>query len=77
MVKYCLLLGQHILEMTKIEPCSEIMESFEINKKWLNGETGKGFAKFQMQGTPQANFSTWLVMKKIQLKKNFIELWHK
>jgi hypothetical protein len=48
MVKYCLLLGQHILEMTKIEPCGEIMESFEINKKWLNGETGKGFAKFQI-----------------------------
>ncbi|MDR2489782.1 MAG: hypothetical protein LBD20_00080 [Spirochaetaceae bacterium] len=47
MVKYCLLLGQHILEITKIEPCDDIMESFEINKKWLNGETGKGFAKFQ------------------------------
>ena len=47
MVKYCLLLGQHVLEMTKMEPCVEIMESFEINKKWLNGETGKGFAKFQ------------------------------
>jgi hypothetical protein len=48
MVKYCLLLGLHILEMTKIEPCSEIMESFEINEKWLSGETGKGFAKFQI-----------------------------
>jgi hypothetical protein len=48
MVKYCLLLGQHILEITGIEPCNEIMESFEINKKWLNGETGKGFAKFQI-----------------------------
>ena len=47
MVKYCLLLGQHVLEMTKIEPCVEIMESFEINKKWLNEETRKGFAKFQ------------------------------
>ena len=47
MVAYCLLLGQHILEMTKMEPCGEILESFEINKKWLNGETGKGFAKFQ------------------------------
>jgi hypothetical protein len=46
-VKYCLLLGQHILKMTKIEPDNEIIESFEINKKWLNEETGKGFAKFQ------------------------------
>jgi hypothetical protein len=48
MVKYCLLLGQHILKITNMEPCNEIMESFEINKKWLNGETGKGFAKFQI-----------------------------
>jgi hypothetical protein len=48
MVKYCLLLGQHILKITNIEPCNEIKESFEINKKWLNGETGKGFAKFQI-----------------------------
>jgi hypothetical protein len=48
MVKYGLLLGRHILKMTNIEPCNEIMESFEINKKWLNGETGKGFAKFQI-----------------------------
>jgi hypothetical protein len=48
MVKYGLLLGQHILDMTNTEPCSEIMECFEINKKWLNGETGKGFAKFQI-----------------------------
>jgi hypothetical protein len=48
MVRYCLLLGQHILKITSIEPCNEIMESFEINKKWLNGETGKGFAKFQI-----------------------------
>ncbi|MDR0636726.1 MAG: hypothetical protein LBF87_06575 [Treponema sp.] len=48
MVKYCLLLGQHILKITNIEPCNEIIEIFEINKKWLNGETGKGFAKFQI-----------------------------
>jgi hypothetical protein len=48
MVKYSLLLGQHILKITNIDPCSEIIECFEINKKWLNGETGKGFAKFQI-----------------------------
>jgi hypothetical protein len=48
MVAYCLLLGEHILEITGMEPDDEIIESFEINKKWLNGETGKGFAKFQI-----------------------------
>jgi hypothetical protein len=48
MVEYCLLLGKHILEITAMEPCSEILESFEINKRWLSGETGKGFAKFQI-----------------------------
>jgi hypothetical protein len=48
MVNYGLLLGHHILIMTNTEPCDEILESFEINKKWLNGETGKGFAKFQI-----------------------------
>jgi hypothetical protein len=48
MVQYCLLLGQHILKITNMEPCNEIIESFEINKKWLNGETGKGFAKFKI-----------------------------
>ena len=48
MVKYSLLLGQHILKIMNVEPCSEIIECFEINKKWLNGETGKGFAKFQV-----------------------------
>ncbi|MDR0422663.1 MAG: hypothetical protein LBH72_06595 [Proteiniphilum sp.] len=47
MVAYCLLLGQHILEITGMKPCDEMAESFEINKKWLHGETGKGFAKFQ------------------------------
>ncbi|MDR1159198.1 MAG: hypothetical protein LBK69_01035 [Syntrophomonadaceae bacterium] len=48
MVKYSLLLGHHILEMTDTEPCDEIRESFAINKRWLDGETGKGFAKFQI-----------------------------
>ncbi|MDR0411683.1 MAG: hypothetical protein LBH75_06890, partial [Treponema sp.] len=38
MVEYCLLLGKHILEITAMEPCSEILESFEINKRWLSGE---------------------------------------
>jgi hypothetical protein len=48
MAKYSLLLGQHILELTDTEPCNEIMEGFELNKKWQNGEPEKkGFAKFQ------------------------------
>ncbi|MDR1898309.1 MAG: hypothetical protein LBR10_16145 [Prevotellaceae bacterium] len=47
MVKCSLLLGKHILEMTNTEPCDEIKEGFDIIKKWQNGETGKGFAKFQ------------------------------
>jgi hypothetical protein len=47
-VKYSLLLARHILKITNIDPCIEIIECFEINKKWLNGETGKGFAKFQI-----------------------------
>jgi hypothetical protein len=47
MVEYCLLLGQHILTIAGMEPCNEIVESFEINKMWLNGKTGRGFAKFQ------------------------------
>jgi hypothetical protein len=47
LVEYCLLLGRHVLEMTGIVPCAEITESFEIIGKWLKGETGKGFTKFQ------------------------------
>ncbi|GHU75034.1 hypothetical protein FACS189461_0470 [Spirochaetia bacterium] len=47
MVKYSVLLGKHILEKTNTEPCGEIKEGFDIIKKWQNGETGKGFAKFQ------------------------------
>ncbi|MDR1323313.1 MAG: hypothetical protein LBK68_02630 [Candidatus Margulisbacteria bacterium] len=48
MAKYSLLLGQHILKITNTKPCREILEGFAINKKWQNGETGKGFAKFQV-----------------------------
>jgi hypothetical protein len=48
MVKYSVLLGQHILKITNTEPCDEIKDSFNIIIKWQNGETGKGFAKFQV-----------------------------
>jgi hypothetical protein len=48
MARYSLLLGQHILNITNTEPCSEILEGFELNKKWQIGEANKkGFAKFQ------------------------------
>jgi hypothetical protein len=48
MAKYSLLLGQHILKITDTEPCNEIAEGFELNKKWQIGEPNKkGFAKFQ------------------------------
>ncbi|GHU12156.1 hypothetical protein FACS1894151_11770 [Spirochaetia bacterium] len=47
MVKYSVLLGKHILKITNTEPCDEINECFDIIEKWQNGETGKGFAKFQ------------------------------
>ncbi|MFP3041814.1 hypothetical protein LQZ19_08330 [Treponema primitia] len=56
MVKYSLLLGQHLLQLTNTEPCNEIKEGFDIIKKWQNGETGKGFAKFQGQGMSRINF---------------------
>jgi hypothetical protein len=48
MAKYSLLLGQHILNITNTEHCNEIIEGFELNKKWQIGEPNKkGFAKFQ------------------------------
>ena len=47
MVKYSVLLGQHILKITNTELCNEIAECFDVIIKWQNGETGKGFAKFQ------------------------------
>lgn len=39
---YSLLLAQHILDLTKIEPCDAINECFEINRKWQEGK-----ARFQ------------------------------
>lgn len=45
--EYGLRLGRHILAITNTEPCGEVKECFDVIKKWQNGETGKGFAKFQ------------------------------
>lgn len=42
MVKYSLLLGRHIMEITNTQPCEEIKQAHEISQKWLEGK-----AKFQ------------------------------
>jgi hypothetical protein len=71
MVEYCLLLGQHILKVTNMEPCNEVTESFEINKKWLNGETGKGFAKFQIARNAAGKLLELARNEKDQIKQKF------
>jgi hypothetical protein len=38
LVRFCLLLGQHILDMTGFSPCEEIIASFEAMKKWIDGK---------------------------------------
>lgn len=40
--RYSLLLAQHILDLTQIQPCDAINECFEINRKWQEGK-----ARFQ------------------------------
>ena len=37
-VQFCLLLGQHVLEVTGFSPCDEIKASFEAMKKWIDGK---------------------------------------
>lgn len=37
-VRFCLLLGQHILELTGFNPYDEINASFEAMKKWIDGK---------------------------------------
>jgi hypothetical protein len=36
-VRFCLLLGQHIMELTGFNPNDEIISSFEAMKKWIDG----------------------------------------
>jgi hypothetical protein len=36
--RYGLLLAEHILSLTNIQPCEAIKECFEINKKWQEGK---------------------------------------
>ena len=43
--RYSLLLGQHILNITNTEPCIEIVESFDFNKKWQEGIAGFQYAR--------------------------------
>lgn len=40
--RYSLLLAQHILDLTNIQPCDAINECFDINRKWQEGK-----ARFQ------------------------------
>jgi hypothetical protein len=37
-VGFCLLLGQHLLEVTGFTACDEIKASFEAMKKWIDGK---------------------------------------
>jgi hypothetical protein len=37
MVRFCLALGQHILDVTGFQPCKEITASFEAMQKWIDG----------------------------------------
>lgn len=38
MVRFCLALGQHILDMTGFKPCNEIIASFDVMQKWIDGK---------------------------------------
>ena len=38
LVRFCLLLGQHIIELTGFIPCNEINASFEAMKEWIDGK---------------------------------------
>lgn len=40
--RYSLLLAQHILDITKLQPCDAIHDCFDINRSWQEGK-----AKFQ------------------------------
>jgi hypothetical protein len=38
MARFGLLYGQHILNITGIEPCTEIIRAFEAVQKWIDGK---------------------------------------
>ena len=38
MVRFCMALGQHILDVTGFQPCNEITASFEAMQKWMDGK---------------------------------------
>jgi hypothetical protein len=38
MVRFCLALGQHIIDMTGFKPCNEIIASFDAMQKWIDGK---------------------------------------
>ncbi|MDQ1086417.1 putative immunity protein [Siphonobacter sp. SORGH_AS_1065] len=39
MVQFCLMFGQHLIDLTGFEPCREIKEAFEAMQRWLDGKT--------------------------------------
>ncbi|PKK35387.1 hypothetical protein BWI96_16860 [Siphonobacter sp. SORGH_AS_0500] len=39
MVQFCLIFGQHLIDLTGFEPCREIKEAFEAMQRWLDGKT--------------------------------------
>lgn len=38
MVQFCLVLGQHILNLTGFKPCDKITASFKAMQKWIDGK---------------------------------------
>lgn len=36
--RYCLLLAQHVLDLTRIQPDEAIKECFDVNQKWQEGK---------------------------------------
>ncbi|MDR0492288.1 MAG: hypothetical protein LBH74_01415 [Nitrososphaerota archaeon] len=38
-VHFGLLLGRHLIDITGIEPCEEILKAFDAMHRWLNGKT--------------------------------------
>lgn len=45
MVKYSLLLGSHIMELTDTQPCEEITQAYEISQNWLDGKAKSAEAR--------------------------------
>ena len=44
-VRFCLALGHHLVEVTGFKPSPEIISSFEAMQKWINGEVNYHLAR--------------------------------